>query len=824
MFVGAGLEDPDLVFQLQEAIAEHGGAVGPHYALLPYTEAPQIRRDILRSSLHIEVIQVGSEKEEEELRKVYGNGWLTILTSRILRDLSGKVALKRFDRALPGFPTSDDSTFCLKISLRTLLQYAIEFTGSYRGDFCLSPDGVGSHLSGELLYSISEDATGGAVSEERVRADSICGIAYYQATTEHGVRVGNVHAKDLAGEISKSSRLAHYGQIVYVRADNQVNSEMAIPIEANGVRIGVLNLESNLIDAYSDQHLAVARLFAEKAGRLYAAAHERRDRGKRLDADAMWRAYDKMHDICSQLWCIARNQRDLRSAQNIALLIYRADFVEGKLVSQNPMGTILIRPSQDEVEPQRFDFHNANSNYLATRVFLDGRPYFYPDVWTAVLDGRITNQSIGALGLSRIQDRTVAEKQTNRGQEPVIGFPVLIHGHIAGVVVAWIYHEDDPELDGRDIELFRRASHLMANNFEWTQRLGQTNAVEDTAEPVSQQGSAGLPKEDRVVGNSFETKPEYPSIEKVNQILGCISQSNDLALVETAADLNHIGKAFRDLIGAAVLAFLRSLCEQESKFSATMRGRSRPTYWVSPKRCRCWILGKPSPRGKPRFVLALQVDISKGSDIPIWKNVYCKDEQSEPLGIAMQPFTQPQSGNSPEGKRNNRVQIETLLTEESIETIEVADLGEFRSLVFDDNPHLSFLLSRICTYPFAFSQRPWVLGHDIMHKVLDKNPLLPWFVGPLIVANKNQWREKTKQAGDVVGHNTNLYGEKSLAGYLTFDNGPDERSAPRPDIKLPVEVTGDWAKFQNDLLHQIALFGACLAQRECFRDLLKLDS
>jgi hypothetical protein len=114
LFVGAGLEDPDLVFQLQEAVSEHGDAVGPHYARLPHHEAPEIRREILRNSLHIEVIPIGTEEEALSEDK----SWLTARTAEALCDLSGRVARKRIERAMPGVPTSDNVSFCLMASLR----------------------------------------------------------------------------------------------------------------------------------------------------------------------------------------------------------------------------------------------------------------------------------------------------------------------------------------------------------------------------------------------------------------------------------------------------------------------------------------------------------------------------------------------------------------------------------------------------------------------------------------------------------------------------------------------------------------------------------
>jgi hypothetical protein len=106
-----------------------------------------------------------------------------------------------------------------------------------------------------------------------------------------------------------------------------------------------------------------------------------------------------------------------------------------------------------------------------------------------------------------------------------------------------------------------------------------------------------------------------------------------------------------------------------------------------------------------------------------------------------------------------------------------------------------------------------------MSDVLDKDPALPWFVCPLIVNQASDWSESFSPDSTTLS-------DLRLAGYLTVDRGShkaDKAKAAeaRPRSKEFVEVLDEWAAFQNDLIHQMDLFAACLAQRDCFRSLLR---
>lgn len=203
LFLGTSLQDPDLIFYLQQVGAELGKSAITHYALLPYDEAPQRRRDILKRSLNVAVIPVGNRRVAAR-----STDWRTKELTYILRDLSAQVALQSFELGLPRFPTSDDVGFGLDSALQILLEDAVRLTGSFRGDFCL-PMKPASHGSEVLHYALHTAETKEKIKKHPpVPPNSVCGIAYYQATPEYGVYVANV---DRSGILSPSSRLGHYG-------------------------------------------------------------------------------------------------------------------------------------------------------------------------------------------------------------------------------------------------------------------------------------------------------------------------------------------------------------------------------------------------------------------------------------------------------------------------------------------------------------------------------------------------------------------------------------------------------------------------------------
>ena len=140
LFVGASLDDPDLLYLFHEAVSEYGERFGPHYALIPHAEAPPLRIKILLDNLKIHLIPLEETNEVTIARQVLKLDWRTVAVAHILRDLAGQEALERLERASPRLPTSDEKNFCLRAAVEKLLKQLCTLTGSFRADFCFSKD------------------------------------------------------------------------------------------------------------------------------------------------------------------------------------------------------------------------------------------------------------------------------------------------------------------------------------------------------------------------------------------------------------------------------------------------------------------------------------------------------------------------------------------------------------------------------------------------------------------------------------------------------------------------------------------------------------
>jgi GAF domain-containing protein len=325
VFVGASLEDADLLYLFQEARTDFGKHFGPHYALLPKSEAPEMRRKILDNDLNIKVILLDDSERVMQIAVAANSDWRTIAVSEFIRDLSGEVA----SLASPLLPTSDDVGFYFRKAINRLLVIICQLTGSFRGDFCFSKNGPRGHGSGRLFYFEHCGPTLERVRDSPVPLDSICGLTYFNATSQRGIYVENV----LTMALSPDSKLSLYRSPVYLEGFPGVRSELSVPVEADGVRVGVLNIESRVASAYSDAHRALAIRFAEKAGRLYAASQRLNRRTRLLEPESIERAYDVLSDLLEQLADLTQNRAS--GSNKLAFLVYQADYSDGVLKAQD---------------------------------------------------------------------------------------------------------------------------------------------------------------------------------------------------------------------------------------------------------------------------------------------------------------------------------------------------------------------------------------------------------------------------------------------------------------------------------------------------------
>jgi hypothetical protein len=778
LFVGASLEDPDLVQLLNEAYTEYGDRFGPHYALLPSTEAPPFRIRILFENLRIQALPIETKVLSEE------NSSITHALAKVLKDICGEVALQQVDSGIPRFPSSNDRGFYLEGALGTLLEQVCQLTGSLRGDFCLPEGRPGTHIGGRLKYEVNRGPTKREVTNAFVNPNSICGIAYYKATSEIGVYLKNIDPPEFDAE----SGLCLYGEPEYFKGHDDVRSELAVPIWADGVRVGVLNIESRLDDAYSDGHRKVAMRFARKAGRLYAATNQLQKYGRRLDPRWVESAYDQLRNLFLEIKGMRKNNHPTDTS--LAFLVYQVDYRKGVLRAQNPKTTVL-KGSETNCDTPTFAL--GDDKALAVQVFSRGQPMIFSDAVRAIREGAFTGDFANKLGIGGA----------------IAGLPVRIHGHIAGVVITWYCNGQPGYLDGRDVELFRRTAHLIAN-------LG--NRGEDTLVAGDELGPNVLRR--------------FPSAELAQKIAGIFAgrRRNRQQRVSSDCDeyLDTLGRRWQAELSELIWGILDVLQKEEEKFRRGLSVRYQdgepPKSWISPRRCRCWVRMKTvGDLHPPRFIAALQVSHSaEHPDKNLFEIRNVRPDVPEKVAVCSEPS--PRFVNSVPLERNPRagkarIAGRTLPRPERIR-FNVRGV-ESEAYLFKENPHQSFLLSRIRADRFSRVQRPNVLGPDILADVLGKDRKRPWFIAPVVLGNESEWvqSEICPSTESHVLQTAVLSQEQRLVAYLTVDDGPP---FAEPDMdEFSEERLGDeWASFQEDILHILDVFTACLAEHEGFRQLI----
>ena len=501
-----------------------------------------------------------------------------------------------------------------------------------------------------------------------VKPESVCGAAYYNAAPDSGVYLENVLDKTVPAQ----SGVALY-KVDYVQGHSDVRSELAVPVGADGVRVGVLNLESRLIDAFSQGHLAVALRFAEKAGRLYAAAAERQKRSRTLDPDIIVPAYSDLCRLFEKLHALRRSSIEA-SAGPVAILIYKADYIEGNLTAQDPKDTVL--PGSHCRTPQ---FRFGQQPSLVASVFSRGEPAVFFSTKKAIEAGRISDEFDDELEISGA----------------VAAFPVLIHGYIAGVVALWRMRGEDSCLDGRDVELSRRASHLIANGRNAPPGLHQ---------------------------------PSFLNFQRAFAIVSLFDPQDKSVLQPSPSPyLDPTGAKWQATLSRLLKNFLKLLDEEERRFAKQAKQSRLPKDWISPRRCRCWVKSNGlASEETPRFMLALEVSLGDDPD----RNLYDVEGFPEPVAIASEPFPRFEGPCPPP----EPVEVRMLECESSSQ-----------ALLYRGNPHQRFLLSRIRADRFARLQRPKVLGPDILATVLGKGVDRPWYIAPVVLGDRLEWVQDFRQ-------------------------------------------------------------------------------
>lgn len=433
IFLGHSLRDPDLLGWLSDLKAEFPN-FGPHYALLPKGDITESYKRHVEDRLNIRLVSYEHRPDQ------------TLELTRLLTLLHGRVGRLRMNLGFPFWRAAGLEKTESKLSY--LIEEAAKVIGAFRGDLCFFHDEryVGTDTVGRFPPSPSEATETLGTRSDMVRESApgnesprlqfdysygpteftITGLDTFAGhrgnhsyknpvpslvwppsvvwTCFHLTREG-INIEDVNGP-----RHLHHDDVAYRGAHTAVRSEMAVPIYSGGVRLGVLNLESNIIGAFTRDHMATARIFAAEIGRvseqLWRSDTYREGviKNESLTPFRDGSAGEKTLDLESAIKAIAGCQED------VDFRLFLADYESGQLRSNgNTKNNVTVS----------YAFQDRS---FASLIFRNGRPLYVDNrfgklpKWFEINESYATKESVGP---------------------QILGVPLFNRGVKVGVLVAW---------------------------------------------------------------------------------------------------------------------------------------------------------------------------------------------------------------------------------------------------------------------------------------------------------------------------------------------------------------------------------------------------
>lgn len=459
LFVGCSLKDPDILRLLEQNkkafTPDAAREEGRHFAILPDFEAGELTKELLEKHYGVKTIsysipngdtgsgqrnsavQYGSKGDVRSASEKIGLDAFSKCVLEILKRIAGAAA-KRIseERSLLFFGQSD---FSQKKACKQLIRDICVLTGSDRGDifFIEQPNSRKLRRFAEHLPPVKADddkeqsksARKAAKNTAEPFTDSICSTLLLQRKIEGDfVYLKNTVDRKSRERDLKSQNYSNPGKgnlgfaAKYQELDSRVQSELACPILADGECVGVLNLESFTLDAYTADHLEAAKVAANEAGAAYVAAIRRSLASRGIGVCTRM----EQGTECATLANIFAAD-PLQKDTPLKFILWRRDFIDGKLHEYSPFkgeklaGAPLLDYFLDTTEPIQS---------LAEICCIERRRI-------VVADSESELKKMPHL--IRLNEKGV---RAYRIKGPVIGIPIRSMGHLAGVLVAWRKHWD----------------------------------------------------------------------------------------------------------------------------------------------------------------------------------------------------------------------------------------------------------------------------------------------------------------------------------------------------------------------------------------------
>jgi len=458
-------------------------------------------------------------------------------------------------------------------------------------------------------------------------------------------------------------------------------------------------------------------------------------------------------------------------------------------------------------EPDRPCFHFEYVS-LTTKVFDRRSAILCPDAVEAMKKGLISSDYQRKLHLSG----------------PMLGFPIYVRSYIVGVMIIWRRDGEKKSLGWPDMELFRRASHLIANAGSRS-KLGSDEPTRkdlhaEVQNPILAERIADARKNLAGIGKVVDIVTQEDLLSHYQKHFDASARPENK---EYDSDL---GNDWQE-IGAMMAQILWVLWK---------RYREYREQWLVPTRCRLRVVDKSLPRDSSKYCFVLVLEVSLDKDIlqDSVDNVYARSVTIKNLytrqGENDHKVLVTESEEKKKGRDDWKFDIERFLGKRKSKTYEITPADRY----------LTFLLSRINADRFTRLQEPAKDDADKQAGILGKKAEAKWYVSPVLVVdsdpNFSVMQKETFETEPTLkldkpqneppfileiekGKGVESGAFRDLVAYLVFDADPGHIGDP------PKEGSEELAALQDELIHTLDLFTSCLAEKGKFRNLvLKANS
>jgi hypothetical protein len=350
-----------------------------------------------------------------------------------LEDLAGLVAGYGQDATGAGV---DAFPIPRKTAAQSLLDECVQRTGSIRGDVYMIESDVSPEFKSVAISRASDNE-----HPPELDTDSVTYTAFLHGKPTGTARLNPQdtssakpdyiyirNTKTADKELEEAGhRFAHY-----IECNASVRSELAYPIVADGRRVGALNLESDLVDAYTGGHIAAARKAAEELGQIYLESERRRRASEPLNG-----YYQKPNELEDLL-----KKSHLTRAMNHDFILYEIDYENRRLKAHR------ANDSND------FSWPLDEKQSLARQVFEERRGIYIPDVQKELNSAKPKTKLNG----DGVRHFNISG--------PLFACPVRARGQTEAVLVTWLKPASDPaskDRPGEEIQRWFQSSSAQAS-------------------------------------------------------------------------------------------------------------------------------------------------------------------------------------------------------------------------------------------------------------------------------------------------------------------------------------------------------------------------